>query len=366
MLDAIKPLLDSDLVNEDTKNAIQEQWESKLGEVRDQVTAELREEFAGRYEHDKKTMVEALDRMVTEGLTKELEGVAEEKKKLTEDRAKFVSKMQETSGNFDKFLLKTLAEEIKELRSERQVQQENIAKLEEFVTKQLAEEIGEFQRDRNDVVETKVRLVKEARSKFKDLKENFVARTGKTVGDAVTKYLQGEMKQLKEDIQIAKENNFGRKIFETFATEFSSSHLNENQKIKDLEAQIVAKTTELQESKKNADEKQKIVEGKEQEIAIIKENAQRKETMSALLKPLNKDKQAIMTDLLESIQTSKLKDAFDRYLPAVMDGKKITKESKKVISESRSAVTGDKQQKSASEGELDSNIIDIRKLAGLK
>ena len=27
-------------------------------------------------------MVEALDRMVTEGLTKELEGVAEEKKKL--------------------------------------------------------------------------------------------------------------------------------------------------------------------------------------------------------------------------------------------------------------------------------------------
>ena len=49
MLDAIKPLLDSDLVNEDTKNAIQEQWESKLGEVRDQVTAELREEFAGRY-----------------------------------------------------------------------------------------------------------------------------------------------------------------------------------------------------------------------------------------------------------------------------------------------------------------------------
>ena len=59
MLDAIKPLLDSDLVNEDTKNAIQEQWESKLGEVRDQVTAELREEFAGRYEHDKKTMVEA-------------------------------------------------------------------------------------------------------------------------------------------------------------------------------------------------------------------------------------------------------------------------------------------------------------------
>ena len=31
MLDAIKPLLDSDLVNEDTRTAIAEQWEAKNG-----------------------------------------------------------------------------------------------------------------------------------------------------------------------------------------------------------------------------------------------------------------------------------------------------------------------------------------------
>ena len=62
MLDAIKPLLDSDLINEDTKQEIQEAWDSKLVEVRDQVTAELREEFAGKYEHDKSVMVEAVGR----------------------------------------------------------------------------------------------------------------------------------------------------------------------------------------------------------------------------------------------------------------------------------------------------------------
>ena len=66
MLDAIKPLLDSDLINEETKTAIQEAWESKLEETREQVRVELREEFAHRYEHDKTVMVEALDRMVTE------------------------------------------------------------------------------------------------------------------------------------------------------------------------------------------------------------------------------------------------------------------------------------------------------------
>ena len=369
MLDAIKPLLDSDLVNEETRSAIAEQWEAKMNETRTQVTAELREEFAKRYEHDKSTMVEALDTMVTEGLTTELTQIAEERKAISEDRAKFVAKMQESSGTFDKFLVKTLSEEIKELHSERANQQSLVAKLEEFVTAQLSEEIQDFQKDRQDVVETKVRLVKEARSKFDTLKSKFVKHTSKAVNEAVTGYLKGEMNQLKEDIQIAKENSFGRKIFETFATEFSSSHLNENQKIKQLEAEIKKSADEVAKINESLEEKSKIVETKEQEIALIQEGVERNKTLDELLKPLNKDKAGIMTDLLESVQTSKLKTAFDRYLPAVLDGKKIVKESKKsIIKENRTVATGDKQPnpQAAEVKEEDSNIIEIRQLAGLK
>lgn len=369
MLDAIKPLLDSDLVNEETRSAIAEQWEAKMNETRTQVTAELREEFAKRYEHDKSTMVEALDKMVTEGLTSELTQIAEERKAISADRAKFVAKMQESSGTFDKFLVKTLSEEIKELHSERANQQSLVKKLEEFVTAQLSEEIQDFQKDRQDVVETKVRLVKEARTKFDNLKTKFVKHTSKAVNEAVTGYLKGEMNQLKEDIQIAKENTFGRKIFETFATEFSSSHLNENQKIKQLEAEIKKSADEVAKINESLEEKSKIVEKKEQEIVIIKESVERKDTINTLLKPLNKDKAGIMTDLLESVQTSKLKAAFDRYLPAVLDGKKIVKESKKsIIKENRTVATGDKQPnpQAAEVKEEDSNIIEIRQLAGLK
>ena len=42
-------------------------------------------------------MVEVLDKMVTEGLTAELTQIAEERKAIPEDRAKFVAKMQEAS-----------------------------------------------------------------------------------------------------------------------------------------------------------------------------------------------------------------------------------------------------------------------------
>ena len=41
MLEVIKPLLDSDLVNEQTRNEIQEAWDAKLNEVREEVRAEL-------------------------------------------------------------------------------------------------------------------------------------------------------------------------------------------------------------------------------------------------------------------------------------------------------------------------------------
>ena len=116
MFDAIKPLLDSGLINEDVSREINEAWENKLSEAREQVRVELREEFAQRYEHDKSVMVDALDRMVTEGLTGELEAIAVEKQQLAEDRVKFQAKMTENATKFNDFLVKKLAEEIAEVR----------------------------------------------------------------------------------------------------------------------------------------------------------------------------------------------------------------------------------------------------------
>ena len=62
--------------------------------------------------------------------------------------------MQETSGTFDKFLVKQLAEEIQEFQKDRVVQSEQLSKIEDFVGAVLTKEITEFQEDRNDVVET--------------------------------------------------------------------------------------------------------------------------------------------------------------------------------------------------------------------
>jgi len=364
MFDAIKPLLDSGLINEDVSKELNEAWESKLTEAREMVRAELREEFAQRYEHDKSVMVEALDKMVTEGLAGELVQVAAEKRNLAEDRVKFQHKMKESATKFNSFMVTKLSEEISELRKDRKMHAEGVNKLENFVVQALAREITEFAKDKRDVVETKVRLVREARSQLEGLKSRFIKESAQKMSSAVSRHLKAELNQLQEDIKVARENNFGRRIFEAYATEFGATHLNEKAEVRKLHNTIAHKDKKLSEAIRLTEKAKVLVENKERELRMIKESNERESTMDELLRPLNKEKQEVMRNLLESVQTTRLKNAFEKYLPAVLEDR--SGKARKVISEQVSAVTGDKTvpQKSESDDNR-SNVIDLKRLAGL-
>ena len=362
MLDAIKPLLDSNLITEETRQEINEAWEAKLSEAREQARAELREEFAHRYEHDKSVMVEALDKMVTEGLAAEIHAVAAEKQALAEDRVKFQSKMKESAQKFNGFLVTKLAEEIGELRKDRKMHTEGLAKLENFMVHALAREIQEFAADKRDVVETKVRLVREARAKLETLKTRFVKESAEKMSHAVSRHLRDELGQLQEDIKVARENNFGRRIFEAYASEFGATHLNEKAEVRKLYAMLEGKNKQLKKAIEISQHAKVVVESKEREIRMIKESNQRQDLMQDLLSPLNKEKADVMRNLLESVQTSRLKNAFEKYLPAVLEDRSV--KATKVITENVSVATGDKTVPS-SQQEDRGNVIDLKRLAGL-
>jgi hypothetical protein len=364
MLDAIKPLLDSDLITEETRMEINEAWETKLNEAREQARVELREEFAQRYEHDKSVMVEALDKMVTEGLAAEIQAVAAEKQALAEDRVRFQRKMNESATKFNGFLVSKLAEEIGELRKDRKMHTEGLAKLENFMVHALAREIQEFAADKRDVVETKVRLVREARSKLEGLKARFVKESADKMSQAVSRHLKAELTQLQEDIKVARENNFGRRIFEAYASEFGATHLNEKAEVRKLYSALSRKDQQLAEAIKLTQKAKVVVESKERELRMIKESNERDSTMEMLLSPLNKEKRDVMRNLLESVQTSRLKNAFEKYLPAVLEDRSV--KASKVITENVSSVTGDKTVPTQNVDQEDrSNVIDLKRLAGL-
>ena len=368
MFKAITGLVDSGIINEDTRVAIQEAWEEQLTEAKEAARAELREEFARRYDHDKQVMVKALDKFVAESLQAELVEFAEEKKALAKDRVEFKKFMRESTSKFVEFMSTQLAQEIKELRAERKVQMEGVKKMEAFINESLTREIAEFAQDKAAVVETKVRLVAGAKKKLAEMQKTFVARSAALVKESVAKNLKSEMAQLKEDIQVARENMFGRRLFEAFASEFSATHLNENKEIAKLQSLLSAKNRQIAEAKSVAEKASKLVESKDRELKVLTESTKRQEVLAELLGPLGKEKSAVMRDLLESVQTDKLRSAYDKYLPAVLNSSKTTVAPKgtKVLSESRTEVTGDKTAKTTVQVETTDNVVEIRRLAGLK
>lgn len=364
MLDAFKQLVESGVMSEQVRSEIETAFHTKIQENRDQVTAELREEFAQKYAHDKGVMIESIDKMLSERLAAEMAELAEDKKALAETRAKYVEKMSSDAKMMESFIAQQLAKEMVEFQSDRKTVAENFQKLEQFVVNALAKEIAEFAEDKRDLAETKVKLVAGAKEKFDEVKAQFIKRAAKTVQETVEKSLRSEITQLREDIDSARTNSFGRRIFEAFAQEFQHSHLNEKSATARLLKIVDKKEQEIAEAQAALAETQKLAESKDRDLRVQKDLMERAAVMGELLAPLSADKKGIMSSLLESIQTPKLASAFDKYLPAVMEGE--TRKTKQALAESAkpAEVTGDREVRKSEVG-LD-NIIEIRKLAGLK
>ena len=361
MIDALKSLFENNVLSEEIRSDIETAWNNKIQENRVQVTTQLREEFAQKYSHDKQIMIEAVDKLVSDRLAAEIMEFAEDRKSLVEAKARYAVGLREHSDKLQGFIFESLAKEITELHADQHEMHDKFSKLEDFVVESLAKEITDFYNDKQDLANTKVKLVKEAKSQFGKVKSNFVKQSAELVESMITKSLKKEIVTLKEDIDQARENDFGRKIFEAYATEFQHSLLNEKTETSKLLKVIADKDKQLAEAKSIVSEKQRIVESKEREISRTKDIVARKEIMNELLNPLNKEQRSIMNELLESVHTDKLRIKYDTYLPTVLNGKS---DVKRTLIEGKE-VTGNKTNHSNNaigQGE----VIDIRRLAGLK
>ena len=350
----ISKLVESGAISEDVQKSIQEAWDSKIKENKEVVGAELREEFAKRYDHDKGNMIEAIDKMMTEKLSEEISKFIDDRKALAQEKIAYKENVGAHSAKLQEFVLTKLSEELKELHGDRKGVHSNFGKMEEFVVNALAKEIKEFHEDKKGVVETKVKLVAEAKAQMAKLKEAFIQKSAKVVESAVNKKLAEELSTLKEDITKARETNFGKKVFEAFASEYQNSYLNEKSETSKLMKVVDETTLRLADAEKAVKEKNAVIESKNAESKRQADLMERKEKMADMLKPLGKQKSEVMSQLLESVQTDNLQASFDKYLPHVMSDKPIVTQ-KKVISEAK----GDRETRE------DADLTNFRKLAGI-
>ena len=402
MTDKLKELLENEVLGPEVKTALQEAFETKikLAETQLQVT------YAARYAHDKAVLVEAMDNLMQDTIAKELgefkidrDAVARQRAKLAEETVKIKrelrQKFNEQNSKFMEFVTNQLAEEVKEFHgdrrqalaerrkmakqvaaikeSSRKQVAERIGRLEGFILKQLSEEITEFQIDKKALVEQRLQLSKLGKKKIQESQTKLISRSVDLLDKTLNEVIKKELVQWRADIKSARENNFGRRIFEAFATEYMTSYLSEGSEVKVLKAQLEESKKQIQTVQKAVKERTALVESAKKQIQAANDRAQRVVVLNELTTPLSRDKRAVMMEMLADVKTSQLKEAFNRYLPNVVNNGSTQRATNKpqTLSENaqRTVATGNRTPLAETvqgvDSSHDSEIGQILYLAGL-
>jgi len=364
--DILAGLLESGVLSEDAAAPIKEAWEAKLNEAREEITAELREEFAQKFEHDKGVIVEAMEHTIESAIRSEIEEFQADRQALIAERIAYKKAITEHAKLLEKFITSQLASEVKELHADRTKMNESLETTKTFVTKQLARELAEFHKDKAELVETKVRMVAEGKELLKKTKESFIKRSAQLVEKTITDSLRSELTMLKEDIQQAKENDFGRRLFEAFAGEFMASQLNEGTEVSKMNKKLNESAETVAKLEAMIAEKEDAIAQAQKKVRIMEDRANRNKVMTELLKPLSGEKRRVMGDLLESVKTQNLKSAFKKYLPAVLNETVSSNEgAKQTLTEGKVTEHTGNRKVDATNQSGDADIVVLRKLAGL-
>ena len=411
-MDTITNLLGMDKLPPEIVNSLQEAFDKKVTEVREQAEMSVREEFSRRFDHDKDILVEAINRMLSDVIQKHETEKAEVVGKFVEARTTFRKAVKESRKTFSdklneqKTAAKTavatkLKEEVSKLRdAKKAITEERLAyadklsaikeslaedhakrlrKIDEFVVRQVEKELKEFLEDHKALVTTRAKLVSESRKKLEDTQKRFVKEAAIKVEKVINETLKREMTQLHEDLEKNRQNIFGRKIFEAVAAEYMSSYLAEGTEIRKLQNVLETKETELAQAEGKLKEALKESQLATRKVKLAEDKATRTKVLVELLSNLKGEKRQLMEGMLATVRTEALRESFNKLLPVVIDqtttGKPVTKQTvlnEKRVDRSPNVVAGGNRSSNrlteAVEAEaldIDPEISNLIRLAGM-
>ena len=412
----IAKLLGEGTLPQELVSSLQEAFDNKIAEVREEAEMSLREEFSRRFEHDKANLVEAMDRMLTDVVEKntaetsarvvEFKQARDEfRKALREVRKQYKTKVNETLDNSRSFVKAQLVKEVTKLREEKNILtrerlataqkyeklKENMAKglssriskIDDFVVGQVQRELAEFNEDHRALVETRMKLVAESRDKLRTTQKLFVKEAAKNVEKVINEALVNEMKQLHEDLERNRQNMFGRKIFEAVAAEYMTSYLAEGTEVRKLQNVLEAKEKALDEAQSKISEIVRESQQATRKAKIAEERALRSKTLGELLTNLRGEKRVVMEGMLESVKTDSLRETFNRLLPMVLDesprgkvnpanGTRKLVETVRTGERPKAVVTGGNRgasrqfENNNTDTDIDSEVAEVIRLSGIQ
>lgn len=228
-----------------------------------------------------------------------------------------------------------------------------IEKVESFVSEQIEAEFNELRSDiesfRDLEVEFAGKLVEEKQKLAEEVEKEM-----DTLVDKIDSFLDirltEELDEFKEDLEIVKQNEFGRKVFEAFAKEYSKSHHDEDS----VEAKLAITESKL------ADVTKILNEMESDKVALIRE-----QKLQEVLAPLAGDKREQMGFILQNVATEKLEESYKYFIgrilkeevaPKVIEEEKTTLATGEVISTTTKPVITEASQ---------NFLAEMKRLAGV-
>lgn len=241
MDEILKKLLESELLSEETKAQISEQWTAAADafktQVREEVSLTVRAELAEQWLTERDELVAKVDGFVTEALVKEITELKADIERFRDLEAEYAEKLVEEKHK--------LAEEV-------------------------ASEL--------DALVDKIDAFFEVR-------------------------LSAEIAELKEDLAVVKQNEFGRRIYEAFASTFAGAHDDKDS------AAAKLRVTEA----KLADAAKALNESEEQRNLMVREAK-----LEKLLAALTGKKREQMEMVLKNIETGRLEESYKFFIGRIL------------------------------------------------
>ena len=228
-----------------------------------------------------------------------------------------------------------------------------IESVDTFVTAQITEELAELRGDidrfRDLEAEFAQRIVEEKEKMASQLQEDLDSLVEKI--DAFFEVrLHEEFAELQEDLEIVKQNQFGKQIFEAFVEEFSKSFVDEES------VQTKLNVTES----KLADAAKHIAQ-----LEADREKMVRESKIEQVLRPLTGSKREQMAFVLQNVETQRLEEAYNQFIGRILKEDKTESAQQTKLNESKPAKVVTGEEKMISEQTQTNNFDSLRALAGI-
>lgn len=187
--------------------------------------------------------------------------------------------------------------------SEREILIEGVdAKVEQFLESELNQLKSDIDSFRDLEAEYAGKLVAEKATMQEELKSDMAVLLN-NINEFLEDRLQVEFDELHEDIEEAKKDRFGRRIFEAYKDEYSIKYVDEDS----VQAKLHEATEELEKAKLE------LVES-----IGFRQTLERNVEVDKLLEPLQGRQRDIMETILQTTTTEKLNETYDKFISRIV------------------------------------------------